>query len=287
MKLGLSTYSLSKAMASGEMTVLDAMDWMKQQGARHVEIVPHGFSLEDHSSLVDEIKGKAEELGLEISNYAIGANFIGLDEAGYRNEIERVMRHVDIAHRLGAGRMRHDVASRPKHETDIHRFEADLPLIVSACRQIADYAKQYGIITSVENHGYYVQASDRIQRLLYLVDRDNFKTTLDIGNFWCVDEDPVQAVEKNLPYASMIHWKDFYLRPRHQDPGEGWFQTLSGNFLRGSIFGHGDLDVRTILKIIKDSGYDGFISIEFEGMEDCRLGSKISMDNARRIWEEV
>lgn len=287
MKLGLSTYSLSKAIVSGEMTVLDAIDWMKQNGAEHVEIVPHGFSLEENPSLVDEIKAKADEAGLEISNYAISANFVGLDEAGYRSEIERVRKHVDIAYRLGAGRMRHDVASRPKNETDIHQFEADLPLIVSACQQIADYAEQYGIITSVENHGFYVQASDRIQRLLYLVNRENFKTTLDIGNFLCVDEDPVQAVEKNLPYASMIHCKDFYWRSRNQYPGEGWFQTLSGNFLRGSIFGHGDIDVRTILKSIKDSGYNGFISIEFEGMEDCRLGSKISMDNARRIWNEV
>jgi sugar phosphate isomerase/epimerase len=42
-----------------------------------------------------------------------------------------------------------------------------------------------------------------------------------------------------------------------------------------------------IIKVIKHSSYDGYISIEFEGMEDCKKGSKISLDNVRRIWEQV
>jgi sugar phosphate isomerase/epimerase len=51
--------------------------------------------------------------------------------------------------------------------------------------------------------------------------------------------------------------------------------------------GNGDLDMRRILKAIKDGGYDGYLSVEFEGMEDCRLGSRIGMENARRFWGEV
>jgi len=26
--------------------------------------------------------------------------------------------------------------------------------------------------------------------------------------------------------------------------------------------------------------------VEFEGMEDCQVGSKIGMDNVRRLWDE-
>ncbi len=92
--------------------------------------------------------------------------------------------------------MRHDVAFRPKNECSIARFESDLELLVHACRTIADYAAQYGITTSVENHGFFVQASDRVQRLIEAVGRANYKTTMDIGNFMCVDEDPVAAVKK-------------------------------------------------------------------------------------------
>ncbi|MBW7457416.1 sugar phosphate isomerase/epimerase, partial [Paenibacillus sepulcri] len=144
-------------------------------------------------------------------------------------------------------------------------------------------AARFGITTSVENHGYFIQASDRVQALIHAVDRPNFKTTLDIGNFMCADEDPVSAVKKNLPYASMVHIKDFYLRPSYRDPGEGWFKTASGNFLRGAIAGQGDIDIPEVLRIVKESGYDGYISIEFEGMEECRTGTRIGLGNVRRL----
>lgn len=287
MKIGLSSYSLSRAIRAGEMSVIEAIQWIADEGGEHVEIVPIGFDLVDNPQLIEDIRKKAEDVGIDISNYAVGANFVGKSEAEYDKEIEQTMKHVDIAHALGCKLMRHDVASRPIPETSIAQFEEDLPKIVEACRRVADYAAQYGITTSVENHGFFVQASDRVQRLIHEVGRDNYKTTLDVGNFLCVDEDPVSAVKKNIPYASMVHIKDFYVRPANENPGEGWMQTSSGNYLRGAIVGHGDIDIRQTIQVIKESGYDGYISIEFEGMEDCRLGSKIGMDNVRRLWNEA
>jgi inosose dehydratase len=286
-KIGLSTYSLFRAIKSKEMDVLEAIQWIADNGGEHVEIVPMGFDLEDNPDLIDAIRERAQEIGIGISNYAIGANFITQDQDAYEKEVERVMKQVDIAHQLGVKSMRHDVAWRPIPETGIMNFETDLPQLVTACQRIADYAAGHGITTNVENHGYYVQASDRVQRLVELVNRPNFKTILDVGNFMCADEDPVISVKKNLPYTSMIHLKDFYLRPSRQNPGEGWFQTAGGNYLRGAIVGQGDMDMRTILGLVKESGYDGYFSLEFEGMEDCILGSKIGLDNARRLWEEV
>ena len=38
---------------------------------------------------------------------------------------------------------------------------------------------------------------------------------------------------------------------------------------------------------IKHSGYDGAIAIEFEGFEEPKYASKVGLDNARRIWNEV
>lgn len=284
MKLGVSTYSLSRAIRSGELSTLSVLDKIKEMGGEHAEIVPIGFSLTEDPELIEQIKERAAALDLELSNYAIGANFITEDEASYRQEIERVKAEVDIAHQLGVKLMRHDVASRK--ETSIVQFYQDLPKLADACREIADYAAQYGITTSVENHGFYVQAHERVQMLVHTVGRDNYKTTLDIGNFMCVDEDPVVAVKQNLPLASMVHIKDFYKRPSYENPGAGWFNTAHGNYLRGAIAGQGDINMREVLRIIKQSGYDGYLSIEFEGMEECQLGTKTGLDNIRRLWDE-
>ncbi|TCP30825.1 sugar phosphate isomerase/epimerase [Scopulibacillus darangshiensis] len=286
MKIGLSSYSLLSALQSGEITILDAIQWTADQGGEHIELVPMGFSLEEDPSLIDAIRQKAEEADIDISNYAISADFIKNGE-GFENEISRVKKQVDIAHQLGVKLMRHDVAWRSPNEATASQFESDLPKLGDACGQIADYAKQYGITTSIENHGFYIQASRRVQRLIDEVDRSNFKTTLDVGNFMCVDEDSVAAVKRNISYASMVHLKDFYLRAASRNPGEGWFQTAAGNHLRGAIVGHGDIDMRKVISAVKASGYDGYISVEFEGLEDCRKGSRIGMNNARRLWEEA
>ncbi|WNR42647.1 sugar phosphate isomerase/epimerase family protein [Paenibacillus roseipurpureus] len=285
MKLGVSTYSLFQALKSGEMTIMDVIDWIADHGGEHVEIVPMGYDLRGNFELADAIREKAKARGLDISNYAIGANFLTETEEAYLQEIERVKGEVDLAARLGVKKMRHDVAR--SEDLSIRNFNANLGRLADACRQIADYASQYGIVTSVENHGYFVQHSERVQALIHAVDRDNFKTTLDVGNFLCVDEDSVAAVTNNLPFASIIHVKDFYVRPSCQNPGESWFKSSHGNYLRGAIVGHGDIDMREVLRVVKSSGYDGYISLEFEGMEECKKGTLIGLQNIRRIWDEL
>ncbi len=287
MKWGISSNSLSRAIAAKEMTVPDVIEWTAKAGGEHIEIVPIGYDLTRDPGLVQAIRQKAEQVGIDISNYTVRANFITEDEASLEQEIERVKQEVDIANELGVQLMRHDVASRPSGERSIVQFHKDLPMLAEACRQIADYASKFGITTSVENHGYYMQASERIQSLIDAVGRPNFKMTLDTGNFMCVDETAVHGVSNNIGLASMVHLKDFYLRSRHRDPGQGWFKTAGGNYLRGSIVGQGDIDIWEVLRIIKDSGYDGYISIEFEGMEECRSGTRIGLENAKRIWNEV
>jgi sugar phosphate isomerase/epimerase len=290
MKVGLSSYSLLNALKSGEMTILDAIQWVADNGGEHMEFVPYGYTLVDNPELTDEVREKARSVGIELSNYSMPANFVQETEEAFEEEMNRMKQHVDLVHRLGMKHMRHDVTAFtiPPEKMTIAWFEESLPLIVKGSRIVADYARQYGITTTIENHGFSVQASDRVQRVLQAVDRPNFKTTLDIGNFMCVDENPIIGVMKNLPFASLIHFKDFYFRPYDQYPGEGvWFKTAHGNYLRGAIIGHGDIDIRRIVKLVKSSGYDGYITVEFEGMEECKSASRIAMQNLRRFWEEA
>ncbi len=290
MKPGVSTYSLLHAIKAGEMTVLDVIDWIAEQGGEHMEIVPYGYTLEDQPDLADAVRDRAASMGIELSNYSMPANFVQETSAAFEAEIERIKRHVDTVHRLGMKHMRHDVTAftLPPEKWGIDYLEEHLNQIVEGCRQIADYAAGYGITTTIENHGVSVQASDRVQRVLRAVDRPNFKTTLDIGNFLCVDEEPLVGVKKNLPYASLIHVKDFYIRPADENPGGGdWFRSTNGKYLRGAIFGQGDIDVRRVLRLVKASGYDGYITLEFEGMEECREATRLGLENLRRIWEEI
>lgn len=289
MKIGLSTYSMVKKMRQGEMDVLDILQWVADNGGQHVELVPYEFTVVDNYELATEIKDKAAELGLELSAYSLPANFIQDTEEAFLEEVERLKKHIDVVHQMGIHIMRHDVTlfTLPKEQTSIHYYNEHFEEMVRGCQLIADYAKQFNITTTIENHGFNVQTSDRVQQLIHAVNRDNFKTTLDIGNFLCIDEEPLIGVMKNIPYAATVHFKDFYIRPYYENPGEGeWFRTVHNNYIRGAIVGHGDINIREIIKLVKGSGYDGYLTIEFEGMEDCQVGSKIGMDNVRRLWNE-
>jgi sugar phosphate isomerase/epimerase len=287
MKLGVSSYCLSPSLMSQKIDIFQGLEWIKEQGADHVEIVPIGIDLAGNFQLADAIASKAKEIQLEISNYAVSGDVRKETLEDYNQEIAHFKKQVDLAARLGAKRMRHDIVEWGFKTTKIGQFEEEFSRLVEACSTISEYAAQYGITTMIENHGFYITPSDRMLRIVQAVNKPNFKLLLDIGNFLCVDEDPVSAVKKCLPYADVIHFKDFYIRQPHSFPGEGWLQTLSGKYIRGAIFGHGDLETRHIVRTIKEFGYDGHISIEFEGMEPDKTGTRFGLDNARRLWNEA
>ncbi len=288
MKIGLSTYSLVGPIRSGEMTVLDALEWMKEHGAEQAEIVPFGFDLHENPELIPAIREKAAELGLELSCYSIGGAFLEKNEEEWAAELERLKGEIDIAAALGCRFIRHDLVAwvAPEKNT-VDQFDRDLEVLAETGRLLAEYGASKGVVNLIENHGYYVNGSERVIRLLKAVDHPNFKFIIDMGNLICVDEDPLSGVKKMLPYIGIMHAKDFYVRPETPAMGRGWFPTTAGRQLRGAVFGNGDLESHKILAAVKASGFDGYMSLEFEGMEEHKTGSEIGLENLRRIWNEV
>ena len=305
MKIGLTSYSLNEDITTGKKTILDAMRFAAENGAEHMEIVPFGFTLYDDKTgefnepLIAEIRALSSALSLPLSNYAVLANLLSDDAGERRAEVERLKRHIDVAHKLGVPMMRHDISSfrRPLELNTPLAFEKYFHYAVEGARELADYAAGYGITTLLENHGFFVNGSDRVIRLVDAVGRENYGLLLDTGNFACVDENTLVAVKKCAPYAKMVHLKDFYIRRADRLTGVGglfrcdagsWFSTNSGEYmLRGSILAQGDLDVWNTLKTIRDSGYDGYVSVEFEGMENGEVGSIVGMNAARHILANV
>lgn len=292
---GFSSYSFQRKIASGEMNLFDVIDWIAASEGEHLEIAVVGGAadgpiptVDSDPSYLESLTAKAKSAGVTLSNLAIGSNFFTSDRAELAAEVARVKSYVDLAERLGIRLMRHDVAAhRSDPGDDTPLFEQALPMIVEASKDIAHYAAAKGITTSLENHGFFVQAADRIRRIVHAVDEPNFKTTLDVGNFVCVDEDPTASVPQNLPYAMIVHFKDFYVRPAHREQGEGWMRSRGGKFLRGAIVGDGDLDLPAIAKAIKESSYAGFASIEFEGAEDPLIGCSRGLANAKRLLDHA
>ena len=289
MKISVATYSLSRLARSGEMTVRDMVDWLADLGVKGVEINDlEPYAPKGEARLARSVAARCEKRGLTPTSYTVVANLLILDDAERAAEVARLKKKVDVAAKLGCTRLRHDVARGfPEGYRGRKTWDEALKYIVPACQEVADYAREYRIITSMENHGRFAQASERVLKLVKGVNHPNFGITIDIGNFLCVDEEPVPAVRRLAKYASHVHAKDFHYKLKREDPGHGWFPTTGGNYLRGAIVGHGMVDVRKCFTILKRAGYKGWYSLEFEGMEDPRVGVRVGVENMRRYLKDA
>ena len=185
MKIGLTSYSMNNYICGGLMSVTEVMRFAKEKGAEHIELVPFGFTLHDDKTgefnepLIKEILDTSKELDLPLSNYAVLGDLLKEDKDERRAEVERLKRHIDVAAKLGLKYMRHDISSfrRPLESNTPIAFEREFPIAVECCRELADYASNFGITTLVENHGFFVNGSDRVIRLINAVEQTSSQET--------------------------------------------------------------------------------------------------------------
>lgn len=272
MKLAISTYSLYRWRNENDKTIEDSIDVISRQNVAGVEFAGlDRLDADGTPKRAAALRKHAEKKKLAIAGYCTGAElFVPPDMQ--KEAVERLKREVDVAQALGATKMRHDVSRGfgewSRDVKGAKTLQTMLKTVVPAIREVADYAASKGVRTSLENHGFYLQTPDRVEALLKAVNHKNFGLTLDMGNFLCAQSEPVAAVKQLLRYAQTVHVKDFHVRDKQKMPPTGWFATPGATALRGAIVGHGVIDIPAQIKLLKSKRYDGFLSLEFEGMEE-------------------
>ena len=285
MKYSVTSYSYHRLVSSGEYKEIELISLAKEMGFDGIEFAeinpPEGTDKMTYAALLKE---EAEKHEIEIVAYAIGANLLYDTE----KEIERLKYEVDVCAAMGCKTMRHDASGgyRTEDEKKGMGFNNALPVIVKGYKAVTEYAKTKGVKTCIENHGFFAQDSARVEAIINGVNDENFGALVDIGNFMCADEDPAKAVGNVAPYAVHVHAKDFILKKGTEFvPPDGFFMTRGGNFLKGAIIGHGAVPVVQCLRILSRAGYNGYVTVEFEGMEDPRLGVKCGLNTLKKADE--
>ena len=277
MKLAVSSYSFQQYIKAGKMTQLDAVRRAAEMGFSGIEftdlkpVVDQVPTLQEQLAYAAEIRREAQACGIEIVGYMISANLYGGSAEADEAEVARLKGQVDVAKALGASLMRHDVCRTERFGDRVVSFDRMLPTIAENVRQVATYAAEQGIRTCSENHGFIAQDSDRVERLYNMVAHENYGVLVDMGNFACADEDSVRAVSRLAPYAIHAHAKDFMIKPYGTKLEDGLksITTRGCQVLIGCAVGDGDVPVEQCVAILKRAGYDGWITIEFEGNGDC------------------
>ena len=125
-------------------------------------------------------------------------------------------------------------------------------LAADGLRRLVEYADPHGLNVIVENHGGYSSNGRWLAGVMEAVNMDNVGTLPDFGNFCitrgpdgCEEEyDMYQGMKDLMPYAKGVSAKSHIF-------------DADGN--------EANMDYYRIMQIVKDSGFKGYVGIEYEG----------------------
>jgi sugar phosphate isomerase/epimerase len=258
LKVSLNAYSFGKllndhALGRGPgMSLFELADFCAKTGFDAFD--PTGYYFPGYEKngtgvppdkFIYELKRHAFDLGLAISGTGIGNNFTTADKAARAHDVQRIKNWSEVAAKLGAPVLRifadtqmraetWESVSRGASRADVEKWIAD---DIRAC---ADHAAQFGVIIGVQNHGDFLKTADDLLSLIKRVDSPACGVIVDTGYFRAPD--PYAEMAKAAPYAVNWQIKQSPLGVEKQDEAP--------------------TDLPRLIRIIRDSGYRGFVPIE-------------------------
>jgi len=153
-----------------------------------------------------------------------------------------------------------DVPERVQRKTEI-----------VALRELADLAKEKGVVIGVENVGHPVS---EVLKLVRAVNHPNVKLVIDVGHLFIVSNytgiDFYDELKKGLPYAVELHLSDnFGESPQtyQKIPDVEAFRFVYGIGDLHLPIGEGDIPYNKVFRLIKGSGFSGIVILEINSMD--------------------
>ena len=223
-------------------------------GLYYKELEKSNFSEEAMAAFVEKCKAESTKHGMKNVLIMIdGQGDLATTDAKERKKaVENHYKWVDAAAAMGCHSIRVNLAGSQNPEEWLSNA-------VDGLKQLATYAKEKNVNIIVENHGGLSSNAAKLAEVMKAVNMENCGTLPDFGNF-CVKRkdgsyyngeceeqyDMYQGVMELMPYAKGVSAKS------HNFDEEG---------------NETKIDYSKMLEIVKNSGYTGFIGVEYEGNE--------------------
>jgi len=274
------------SLFSKGLSLHEAVDMAIEYGIHAVEPFPVKELSTKNLFAAKEFGEYCHKKGVSIPCFSMLSKLEGVN---YKEEVERLKGFIDMAAEMGAGLFHHTLVPSLKHSAEqMPIFKQIMPQLISACEEICDYAAQYNITCVYEDQGFVINGVRAYEEFFLSLGRSNKGIVADLGNILFVDEKPQEFVGHFAPNVKHVHVKDYLVKPGSgQFPGGGWYLNANGDYLRGTIIGHGTIDFVQTIKILLRAGYEGYYSIEFDGIESPKNGVVNGVQNLRYYFEEA
>ena len=274
--IAISTYSLWRFRNDDLRDIDKCIDIADEFGFDGVEILLYQIEQNEmlSRSKLMSYKRRALSLGLPLMGLSTHQGFVTPDAEERRFNIDRTIGQIETAYSLGIPTMRVNtgrwgtsasfdalMANRGiepplKGYTD----EDGYPWVIDAFEKCLPAAEKCGVVLGLENHWGLGLTPEGILRIVNAIDSPWLQITTDTGNFL---EDPYGRLEQLAPKTCLVQAKTYY--------GGGQWYTL-------------DLDYPRIGEILNKHNYRGWISLEFEGMEDYKTALPKSLELLRAAF---
>lgn len=275
----LSTYSLWRFRNDALRDFGKCIDIADEYGFDGVELLLYQLEqneLLSHSKLMS-YKRHALRLGLPLVGMSTHQGFVTPDRQLRQENIDRTIGQIEMAYKLGIPTMRVNtgrwgtsgsfdtlMANRGIEDPLPGYSDEDaFPWVIEALEKCIPTAEKCGVVMALENHWGLGLTPEGILRIVNAVDSPWLQITTDTGNFL---EDPYERLEQIAPQTIFVQAKTYY--------GGGQWYAL-------------DLDYPRIGQILQKHNYRGYVSLEFEGMEDYREAIPKSLELLRSAFPRV
>ena len=275
-------------MGTPEYTLVEAMHLFKGIGLDGVEIiVQDGYrcALSEQASMAEltQVKAVADSLGMQIACLTpYQSKFNSLDPVVRQKEIDGIYQVVDFARVLGAGFIRIYAGAFVQDERDEDGRKRDH--LVHSLQLLGDRAQQNGVVLVMENHfnTMTVSAAQSIA-MAELIGHPAVGILYDQANLtFTGNEDFEVAIALQAKKIGYVHVKDFVFTGDDHEfkSSDVSHPQQDERKVATKIVGEGMLAWPSILQSLRNHGYDGWLSLEYErrwhpqDIPDARIGMK-------------
>jgi sugar phosphate isomerase/epimerase len=231
-----------------ECGVIDGVSWI------------HGLGYQPHVALYEDpvlLRRKMEKHGVSFSQIDAAFPLSGSDGPLYG--VPYVLKSIPWAKHAGCERVATtDGLHKPKGLSD----EEALELMKRSYGQIIEVAEAYEITITIEVHGYFTTNPEMMARMLKFCDSPFLRMNMDTGNTFIAGQDPVAFCKRFQDKVAHTHIKDvsksLAAAVRGEQTGIAVSQCSIGDGVNAE-------NIKKVLTILRDRGFDGVLSMECEG----------------------
>lgn len=212
-----------------------------------------------------------KDSGFKIAGLASSVRFDGREASDRANQLEQGRRYIDLAVDLGAELIR--VFGDLLPEEPIGR-EAVMQQIADGLRTLGEAAQPAGVQILLETHGDF-SASPPAAEVMRRVNHPHVGLVWDTHHPWRFFDEPLaESWQRLRPWTRHTHWKDS-VRVFEPVPtsAEAVAAAQAASALMGGhrhadyvLFLGGEFPARECLRLLLESGYTGWYSLEWEKM---------------------